>query len=172
MRQLVGERRYRQFDRVTAAQIIAKYDLQPLPSEGGFYRRFYTHLRQLEGSASRLASAIFFLITKDSFSAMHRLPSDELFHFYEGHPAQMLQLDQGGGGRILRLGTEYERAVVVPGGVWQGMRLQEDAPGDAFALFGVSVHPEFRDEEFELGERENLCVAYPDWRCEIERLTR
>ena len=157
---------------MTATQIIAKYDLQPLPGEGGFFRRFYTHPRKLEGSVSRLASAIFFLITKDSFSAMHRLPSDELFHFYEGHPAQMLQLDPAGDGRIFQLGTEHERAVMVPGGVWQGMRFADDAPEDAFALFGVSVHPEFRDEEFELGRRETLCAAYPDWRREIERLTR
>jgi len=157
---------------VTAAQIIAKYDLQPLPGEGGFFRRFYTHPRQLEGSVSHLASAIFYLITKPSFSAMHRLPSDELFHFYEGHPAEMLQLDPAGDGRIFRLGAEHERAVVVPGGVWQGMRLADDSPADTFALFGVSVHPEFRHEEFELGRRDALCAAYPDWRREIERLTR
>jgi predicted cupin superfamily sugar epimerase len=157
---------------VDAAQIIAKYDLQPLPGEGGYFRRFYTHARQLESSVSRLASAIFFLITKDSFSAMHRLPSDELFHFYEGHPAQMLQLNPAGGGRIVQLGSDLERAVVVPGGVWQGMRLMEDAREDAFALFGVSVHPEFRKEEFELGERATLCLAYPAWRSDIERLTR
>jgi len=103
---------------------------------------------------------------------MHRLPSDELFHFYEGHPTQMLQLDPTGGCQIFRLGPDHERAVVVPGGIWQGMRLADDAPEDAFALFGVSVHPEFRDEEFELGERTALCAAYPAWRSEIERLTR
>lgn len=157
---------------MSTAQIIAKLNLQPLPGEGGYFRRFYTHPRQLEGSASRLASAIFFLITKTSFSAMHRLASEELFHFYEGHPAQMLQLDPAGGGRIFKLGSGHERAVVVPGGVWQGMRLEDDAPEDAYALFGVSVHPEFRDEEFELGKRESLCAACPDWRSEIERLTR
>ena len=103
---------------------------------------------------------------------MHRLPSDELFHFYEGHAAQMLQLDPDGSGQIFRLGSEHERAVVVPGGVWQGMRLADDAPEDAFALFGVSVHPEFRDEEFELGTRAALCASHPQWRGEIERLTR
>ena len=157
---------------MNTAQIIAKYDLQPLPGEGGYFRRFYTHSRQLPGLASRLASAIFFLITKDSFSALHRLPSDELFHFYEGHAAQMLQLDPAGGGQIFRLGSEHERAVVVPGGAWQGMRLADDASEDAFALFGVSVHPEFRDEEFELGTRAALCASHPQWRGEIERLTR
>jgi predicted cupin superfamily sugar epimerase len=103
---------------------------------------------------------------------MHRLPSDELFHFYEGHAAQMLQLDSAGGGQIVRFGPDQERAIVVPGGSWQGMRLADDAPEDAFALFGISVHPEFRDEEFELGTRAALCASHPQWRGEIERLTR
>lgn len=157
---------------MNAGQIIAKYTLQPLPGEGGYFRRFYTHERRIEGSPHHLASAIFFLITKDSFSALHRLPSDELFHFYEGHPAQMLQLDPAGEGKVVRLGADGERAVIVPGGFWQGMRLADDAPGGAFALFGVSVHPEFRDEDFQLGDREALCATHPAWRGEIERLTR
>ena len=58
---------------------------------------------------------------------MHRLPSDDLFHFYEGHPAQMLQLDPAGGGQIVRFGPDQERAIVVPGGSWQGMRLVDSA---------------------------------------------
>ena len=157
---------------MTAEQLIAKYGLSPLPGEGGFFRRFYTHGQKLGKSDSHLASAIFYLITKTSFSAMHRLPSDELFHFYEGHPAQMLQLDPTGGGRIVRLGPDQEQAIVVPGGFWQGMRLEDSAPDDAYALFGVSVHPEFRDKEFELGNRAALCASHPPWRSEIERLTR
>jgi predicted cupin superfamily sugar epimerase len=148
-----------------AAEAIARFELQPLPGEGGYFRRFYTH-------ADKIASAIIYLITKDGFSAMHRLPPDELFHFYEGHPVQMLQLAPSGSGRIFRLGPADERAVVVPGGHWQGMRLADGAPDGAFALFGVSVHPEFRQEEFELGDRAELCAAYPEWTEEITRLTR
>ena len=157
---------------MTAEQLISKYGLAPLPGEGGYFRRFYTHSQKLENSESHLASAIFYLITKTNFSAMHRLPSEELFHFYEGHPVQMLQLDPAGGGRIVHLGPDHERAIVVPGGFWQGMRLEDSAPDAAFALFGVSVHPEFRNEEFELGDRAVLCAAYPEWRGEIVRLTR
>jgi predicted cupin superfamily sugar epimerase len=157
---------------MTAQQLIAKYGLSPLPGEGGYFRRFYTHGQKLEKSDSHLASAIFYLITKNSFSAMHRLPSDELFHFYEGHPAQMLQLDPTGNGRIVRFGPDHERAIVVPGGFWQGMRLEDSAPDNAFALFGVSVHPEFRNEELEIGDRAALCAKYPEWHRQIEKLMR
>jgi predicted cupin superfamily sugar epimerase len=67
---------------MTGEQLIAKYSLSPLPGEGGYFRRFYTHGQKLEKSDSHLASAIFYLITKSSFSAMHRLPSDDLYQCY------------------------------------------------------------------------------------------
>lgn len=150
---------------MTAEQTIAKLGLGPLPGEGGYFRRFYTH-------PQGTASAIHYLITKDSFSALHRISSDELFHFHEGHPAEMLQLHPDGTGRIVRLGPENERVALVPGGVWQGMRLADGAPDGAFALFAVSVHPAYRDEDFELGDRKSLAASHPDWISEIQRLTR
>ncbi|MFY8268690.1 MAG: cupin domain-containing protein [Terrimicrobiaceae bacterium] len=154
-----------------ASQIISHYRLEPLPLEGGYFRRFYTH-----AGGRRIASAIYYLITREQFSAMHRLPSDELFHFYEGHAVEMLQLSPDGTGRLVRLGSDigtgHERVGLVPGGNWQGMRLADGAPAGAFALFGVSVHPEFRYEEFELGDREVLGKRYPDWANEIQCLTR
>lgn len=160
---------------MSAAEIIAHYRLETLPGEGGYFARFYTHAKgDLQGR--RLASAIYYLITGESFSAMHRLASDELFHFYEGHTVEMLQLSENGEGRLLRLGAGYhrneQRAVLVPGGCWQGLRLPDDAPEGAYAFFGVSVHPEFRWEEFILGDRDTLCSMYPRWKQNIERLTR
>ena len=159
---------------MSAAEIIAHYRLEPLPGEGGYFARFYTHAKN-DPQGRRLASAIYYLITRESFSAMHRLASDELFHFYEGHSVEMLQLSQHGEGRLIRLGADYQRneqrAVLVPGGCWQGFRLPDDARQDAYAFFGVSIHPEFRWEEFILGDRETLCRMYPQWKQNIERLT-
>ena len=159
---------------MSAAEIIAHYRLEPLTEVGGYFARIYTH-PDCDPQGRRLASAIYYLITRESFSAMHRLASDELFHFYEGHAVEMLQLSENGEGRLLRLGADYrgneQRAVIVPGGCWQGLRLPDDAPAGAYAFFGVSVHPEFRWEEFILGDRDTLCRMYPQWRQNIERLT-
>lgn len=157
-----------------AAEIIARYRLEPLPGEGGYFARFYTHAEN-DSQGRHLASAIYYLITRESFSAMHCLDSDELFHFYEGHTVEMLQLSKNGEGRLIRLGADYkrneQRAVLVPGGCWQGLRLPDDAPEGAYAFFGVSVHPEFRWENFILGDRDTLCRMYPRWIQNIKRLT-
>jgi hypothetical protein len=159
---------------MSAAEIIDHYRLEALQGEGGYFARFYTSA-EVDPQGRRLASAIYYLITRESFSAIHRLASDELFHFYEGHAVEMLQLSENGEGRLLRLGTDYhrseQRAVLVPRGCWQGLRLPDDAPKGAYAFFGVSVHPEFRWEEFILGDRDTLCSMYPQWRQNIERLT-
>jgi predicted cupin superfamily sugar epimerase len=72
-------------------------------------------------------TAIYYLLTPETFSAMHRLPSDEIFHFYIGDPVEMLQLWPDGSIRVLILGSDIlngmQPQVVVPRGVWQGAKL-------------------------------------------------
>lgn len=160
---------------MTARDIIERFQLEPLPHEGGYFRRIYTHNTSLF-QTQPLASAIHFLITEQQFSAMHRLPSDELFHFYAGHVAEMLQLAPDGSITRLRLGHDYASAeqptALVPANHWQGMRLAGGAPPGAFAFFGVSVHPAFQWETFELGDCSALSAAFPDASREIATLTR
>src|SRR5579871_274890 len=98
---------------MTAADLIRLLDLRPHETEGGFYRETYRSPLLLPASAlgpaypaARSAStAIYYLLTPHTFSEMHRLPSDEVFHFYLGDPVEMLQLDDGGG-RVVTLGTD------------------------------------------------------------------
>jgi predicted cupin superfamily sugar epimerase len=81
-------------------------------------------------------------LTPDTFSALHRLASDEVFHFYLGDPVEMLQVWPDGSHRVVLIGTDLaagERPqVVVPRGIWQGARLR---PGGRFALLGTTVAP-------------------------------
>ena len=60
----------------------------------------------------------------DTFSALHRLPSDELFHFYLGDPVKMLQLHPDGSSCVITLGPDLKAGqqpqAVVPRAVWQG----------------------------------------------------
>src|SRR5262249_996461 len=111
----------------TAQQIIALLDLKPLPREGGYYRETYRAPESLRERS--LCTAIYYLLTPDTFSALHRLPVDEIFHFYLGDPVQMVQLHPDGTGRILTLGPNLSAGqspqVVVLGGVWQGSWLAE-----------------------------------------------
>jgi predicted cupin superfamily sugar epimerase len=120
---------------LTADQIKTLFNLKPHPEEGGFfvetYRSTETLSRELlpnryKGDRS-FSTAIYYLLTPGTFSTIHRLRSDEVFHFYLGDPVEMLQLWPDGSGRILILGSDIlngmEPQVIVPRGVWQGARL-------------------------------------------------
>jgi predicted cupin superfamily sugar epimerase len=162
-------------------EIIRLLKLKKHPLEGGYYCETYRSDLTLEGHAKpsdggdrqTLATAIYYLLTPDDFSEIHRLKSDELFHFYRGDPVEMLLLHPGGKGEIIRLGAELEKGffpqVVVPGGVWQGSRLM---PAGRFALMGTTLSPGFRFSEYESGIRLDLVEKYPDYRQLIFELTR
>src|SRR5918912_1512770 len=98
----------------TAEQIIAALKLRPLPLEGGYYRETYRSSLELPAAvltphyaATRAAAtAIYYLLTPETYSALHRLPTDEVFHFYLGDPVEMLQLWPDGSGRTELLGPD------------------------------------------------------------------
>jgi len=167
----------------TADELIRLLQLQPMPREGGWYRETYRSPLQLPAdvlaprySAGRSGgTAIYYLLTPDTFSALHRLPTDEVFHFYLGHPVEMLQLGPtpGDGGRILTLGLDIldgqQVQAVVPADVWQGSMLR---PGSTFALMGTTMAPGFDFADYEAADRDILSAAFPDFAERIARLCR
>lgn len=167
--------------KLTAAEVIAKFRLEPLPQEGGFFRRTYEHAvarpaRELGIDAvdtRRLSTAIYFLVTPSDFSALHRVKSDELFHFYSGDSVEMIQIEASGGLSIITIGADLALGetpqVLVPAGIWQGLRLKE---GGDWALLGTTVSPGFEYADFEIGDRAALQAEYPAHRMLIERFTR
>ncbi|MGH9598368.1 MAG: cupin domain-containing protein, partial [Terracidiphilus sp.] len=81
-------------DPITAEQIRKLLKLEPHPIEGGWFRRTYTSPGQIElpRGARPHGTAIYYLLEAGTFSEMHMLASDEIFHFYLGDPVEMLQL--------------------------------------------------------------------------------
>jgi predicted cupin superfamily sugar epimerase len=158
---------------LTAEELIRFLRLAPLPREGGWYCETYRSGRQWPAAARAAGTAIYYLLTPDTFSALHRLPTDEVFHFYLGDPVEMLQLGPlpGNGGRILTLGpdilTGQQVQTVVPAGVWQGSYLRE---GGRFALMGTTMAPGFDFADYEAGERSLLTAMYPEFAERIARL--
>lgn len=159
-----------------AERIIAALGLAPMPREGGFFRRTWTSQALLaDGRAA--GSAIWFLLTEDNFSALHRLRAEEQWRFYGGDPVEHVQLAAGGGaGRVTVLGADafaqQTPQLTVPGGVWQGARLRAGAGLRGWALLGCTVTPAWADEEFELGSREALLAEFPRAAGWIAALTR
>ncbi len=165
-----------------AEEIIKKLNLQPLPGEGGYFRQTYksddpgisaSDFGIDSPSPRHLATAIYYLVTPGSFSALHRIKSDEIFHFYAGTPVEMIQIDENGQLTRLVMGSDVMNGqlpqVVVPKGTWQATRLMD---GKNWALLGTTVSPGFEFEDFEMGEREDLIKAFPQLRNDIIRFTR
>ena len=158
-----------------AATVIDWLELQPLEIEGGWFRESYrssdlVHTRY--GPRPR-ATAIYYLLTPDTFSELHRLPWDETFHFYLGDPVQMLYLAPDGSvgrpvmGSDLIAGQQLQ--LLVPGGIWQGARLTADGQ---FALLGTTMSPGFSYDDYQRGERDALLTRFPGAAAEITALTR
>jgi len=167
---------------MTADEVKKLLGLQPHPCEGGWYARTYEAAETVDAAAfgdaryngeRRTGTAIYYLLEPDTFSEMHRLKSDEVFHFYAGDAVEMLQLMEDGSGRTVVIGNDLaagERPqVVVEREVWQGSRLVK---GGRWALLGCTVSPGFEFEDYESGEREALSNGWPEFAEMIAALTR
>lgn len=157
-----------------AENIIAQLGLKPLPHEGGFFRQ--TWIAPLQpGETRAAASAIHYLITRDSFSALHRLAMHETWHYYAGDPVRLVLLRPDEGIERVTLGgdvlTGQQPQCTVPAGIWQGARLVDGAK-HGWALLGCTVTPAWDERDFTLGEREGLWRKFPAAADEIARLTR
>jgi hypothetical protein len=157
----------------TAEEVVRLLGLAPLEREGGFFRRTAESDAILPGGDRRAWSAIYALFTPEGFSALHRLTADEIWCFHAGDPLESLRLSPDGGSQWVKLGLNLaagERPQdVVPAQVWQGTRL---APGGRWALVSCVVAPEFLWSDFELGGREALAAAHPEFAEGIRALTR
>lgn len=165
---------------MTAEDIIELLALEPLPGEGGYYRETYrsgivippSELPAVYPAKKSISTAIYYLLTAETSSRLHRLPTDEIYHFYLGDPVTMLQLHPDGEVTRLTLGTDLAGGqsvqTTVPAGSWHGSAVEE---GGHFALMGTTMAPGFDFDDFEPGERDSLIRAYPDQRELIERLT-
>jgi hypothetical protein len=159
---------------------IEHLQLEPHP-EGGYYRETYRSAEDIPATAlperyagSRpYATTIFYLLKSGDFSALHRLTSDETWHFYSGAALDIHILSPDGGYWKPRLGNNPEQdqsfQVVVPAGCWFGATV---ATGDGYTLCACSVSPGFDFADFELADRRALTACYPAHAELIRKLTR
>jgi len=167
---------------MTAEEVKKLLGLAPHPREGGWFIQTYAAMESIPASVffdsryggdRRSSTAIYYLLEPDTFSEMHRLRSDEIFHFYAGGAVEMLQLLPDGTGRTIVIGIDIRAGqrpqVVVEGGVWQGALL---APGGSWALLGCTVAPGFEYEDYDSASRDELTAQWPEFADRIATLTR
>lgn len=150
--------------------IIETLGLQPHP-EGGHFAEIWradesitaAHLPARYGSDRSFGTAIYYLLGPGDISAMHRITSDEIFHFYLGDPVEQLQLYPDGTHQVVEIGPDLAAGqrpqVIVERGVWQGARVK---PGGRYALMGTTVAPGFDFADFELIGDTDLTAGWPD----------
>ena len=168
--------------KISADQIIKALGMEPLNVEGGLFIQSYvsSEIIDKQNLPSRykidkpMSTAIYYLLTSesDSFSALHKLSTDEIFHFYLGDPIEMLELHPDGRSEVTVLGPEIMDGQkvqhVVKRGVWQGSRLID---GGDWALLGTTMAPGYSDDDFILGSQKDLLDQYPDRSSLILKLT-
>ncbi len=146
---------------LTADEVIAKLDLAPLEGEGGYFRQ--TWIQESGTPGPPIGTCILYLVTPDSFSALHRLEHDEIFHFYLGDPCEAVSVDPDGRLTEFTLGQDIMAGMqvqhVVPARSWQGARL---APGGSWALLGTTMAPGFHIDGFELATADDIEVFEPE----------
>jgi uncharacterized protein len=133
----------------SAAEIIARLELQPHP-EGGHYRETFRDPR-LDANGRALSTAIYFLLAHGERSHWHRIDAVEVWHHYAGS-ALILQIADDAGQRSIRLGPDLAAGevpqAIVPAGAWQSA----ESAGD-WALVGCTVAPGFDFATFELAPK-------------------
>ena len=155
---------------MTAQDVIRLLDMVPLGQEGGMVKETWKSKKKDHGISE--GSAIYYLLTEDSFSHLHRLTGEEVYHFYMGDPVELCELMPDGSTKLTVLGTDLFKGQVpqhvVEGGIWQGSRLKE---GGKWALLGTTMCPAESVTVAGRGRRGELGVRFAVAGVYIRKLT-
>ncbi|MFF3911606.1 cupin domain-containing protein [Streptomyces sp. NPDC001848] len=158
---------------MTPDDLIAHYGLGPIPREGGRFRRTWTGPARPDGRPEGTAIVALLTAAPDDYSALHRLPADEVWHFYLGDPLELLLLARDGTARTVVLGPDVlggqHVQFTVEAGTWMGGRV---VAGGSWTLFGCTMAPGFTDEAYEHGDAAELIARHPAEAARIAELCR
>lgn len=158
---------------------IEKFGMNVHP-EGGYFKESYRadekilsdHLPERFKGDRNFSTSIYYLLVGDQFSKLHKIKSDEMWHFYDGSGLDIFEIEKSGKCIIHKLGLNIEERespqVLIRAGNWFGARVNKP---DSFCLAGCTVSPGFDFKDFELGEKEFLLKEFPEHKNIIDQLT-
>ena len=160
-------------DSVDLDALRDRFDLEPMPLEGGYFRQTWRGVEDENGRPAATAILVLLSAADDQFSAMHRLPTDEVWHFHSGDPVELLLLNESDRShRKVLIGdpmADHSPQLVVPAGTWMGGRPVGDL---GWSMFSCTMTPGFMDADYEGGDRDELIERFPDAAIDIAKLTR
>lgn len=160
--------------------LVKQLELLPHP-EGGFYKETYRSSLTLSreclptgfNGERNIATGIYFLIEKGNFSALHKIKSDETWHFYAGDALEVIEISENGIVTITAIGPDILKGetfqYTVKANTWFGSRVRD---GGGFSLVGCTVYPGFDFNDFEMAGRHELIKRFPQHQTLITELTR
>jgi len=135
----------------TAAEIIARLELDPHP-EGGHYRETFRD-QSVDSDGRSRSTSIYFLLARGERSHWHRIDSVEVWHYYAGSPLALHFVQDGGARHVVRLGSDVANGerpqAIVPAHAWQSA----ETTGE-WTLVGCTVAPAFEFRKFELAAKD------------------
>lgn len=145
-------------------EIIEKLHLVPLIGEGGMWARVYASDEYVKAnefigrdSDRPICNTIYFLLTNNSFSSMHKLKSDEIWYYHMGPSLKMLLINEDGTSSIKILGPNIDKGerpqIAIKRGTWQGATMIEDGE---YTLVSTSEAPSYCDSDYTLGTYDEL----------------
>jgi len=159
---------------------VDKLAMQKHP-EGGYFKETYraaeviakTGLPSRYSGKRNFATAIYYLLVENDFSAFHRIKSDETWHFYHGTGLELFEIDSAGNLEKILLGphpdSDMQFQYTIAAGNWFASSVFEKK---GYALMGCTVAPGFDFNDFELADANTLASSFPEHEAIIKALTR
>lgn len=162
------KRAYRTFSKEKMQNRTARYWIEKLKlsahPEGGWFKETYRSNELIAKQAlpkrfpesRNFSTAIYYLLEEGDFSAFHSIKSDEMWHFYDGMPLEIIEIDSTGILTKHMLGLENLPQITIPANRWFAAR-----PTGSFTLVGCTVSPGFDFADFEMANKNELMKAFP-----------
>lgn len=138
--------------------LVESHNLLPHP-EGGFYKETYR---------SEHSTGIYFLLRNGDYSALHKIKSDEMWHFYGGDGLVVVEVDEDGNIIETLINSENPQ-YVVKAHRWFGAYLPEKS---RYAFCGCTVSPPFHFNDFKLAENEDIKQFSEEVQIKLKKLIR
>lgn len=141
--------------------IIDVLDLKPHP-EGGFFKEVHrskTIVHGLKSSSNKNAyTSIYYLLPGQSFSAWHRIKSDETWYFHYGCDLALYYFDEHKLLHTVTLGIEsIHLQITIPANTWFAAKPLDK---DTYCLVSCAVAPGFEFDDFEIASRNHLLKEF------------
>jgi predicted cupin superfamily sugar epimerase len=147
----------------TAAYWIKRLDLRRHP-EGGYYKEIFRSQQQVMRVGARkvrqAVTSIYYLLEGSDFSGFHRIASDELWYFHKGSPLLIHVINEKGIHTAFELSDTLSGSlsIAVKAGLWFAVEVPAN---DGSTLVSCAVAPGFEFGEFEMAQKEEMVILYP-----------